>query len=62
MQDFINIMGKDNIFIICLIIVVIILALLVIIIIEKVSSRKYRVKKNIEIETYKENLSNNDLN
>lgn len=39
MKDFVNIMGKDNIFIICSIIVVIILALLVIVIIEKASSK-----------------------
>ena len=55
MKDFVNIMGKDNIFIICSIIAVIIVALLVIIIIEKVSARKYRLKRQVELPSYKEN-------
>ena len=55
MKDFVNIMGKDNIFIICSIIVVIILALLVIVIIEKASSKKYKLKQQVELPSYKEN-------
>lgn len=55
MKDFVNIMGKDNLFIICSIIAVIIVALLVIVIIEKVSSRKYRLKRQVELPSYKEN-------
>lgn len=67
MKDFVNIMGKDNIFIICSIIAVIIVALLVIIIIEKVSARKYRLKRQVELPSYKENKiyddskDNNDI-
>ena len=54
MKDFVNIMGKDNLFIICSIIAVIIVALLVIVIIEKVSARKYRLKRQVELPSYKE--------
>ena len=67
MKDFVNIMGKDNIFIICSIIVVIILALLVIVIIEKASSKKYKLKHQVELPSYKENKiyddskDNNDI-
>ena len=67
MKDFVNIMGKDNIFIICSIIVVIILALLVIVIIEKASSKKYKLKQQVELPSYKENKiyddskDNNDI-
>lgn len=64
MKDFVNIMGKDNLFIICSIIAVIIVALLVIIIIEKVSARKYRLKRQVELPSYKENDTynyNNDV-
>ena len=64
MKDFVNIMGKDNIFIICSIIVVIILALLVIVIIEKASSKKHKLKHQVELPSYKENDTynyNNDV-
>lgn len=67
MKDFVNIMGKDNIFIICSIIVVIILALLVIVIIEKASSKKHKLKYQVELPSYKENKiyddskDNNDI-
>ena len=67
MKDFVNIMGKDNIFFICSIIVVIILALLVIVIIEKASSKKYKLKQQVELPSYKENKiyddskDNNDI-
>ena len=60
MKDFVNIMGKDNIFIICSIIVVIILALLVIVIIEKASSKKYKLKHQVELPSYKENKISDD--
>lgn len=67
MKDFVNIMGKDNIFIICSIIVVIIVALLVIVIIEKASSKKHKLKHQVELPSYKENKiyddskDNNDI-
>lgn len=61
MKDFVNIMGKDNLFIICSIIAVIIVALLVIVIIEKVSARKYRLKRQVEIHPYKENKTYDDV-
>lgn len=61
MKDFVNIMGKDNLFIICSIIAVIIVALLVIIIIEKVSARKYRLKRQVELPSYKENKIYDDV-
>lgn len=60
MKDFVNIMGKDNIFIICSIIVVIILALLVIVIIEKASSKKHKLKHQVELLSYKENKISDD--
>lgn len=62
MKDFVNIMGKDNIFIICSIIVVIILALLVIVIIEKASSKKHKLKRQVELPSYKENDTYNYSN
>lgn len=60
MKDFVNIMGKDNIFIICSIIVVIIVALLVIVIIEKASSKKHKLKHQVELSSYKENKISDD--
>lgn len=59
MQNFINSIGEENIYIIIGIIIAIIIALLVIIIIEKVSDKKYSNKlSNYKLPKFKKNKKN----